>query len=328
MTQIKLSGIYIYPIKSAAGISLKTARVETRGFQYDRRWMLVDETGKFLSQRQHPQMALISVLLEGDRLVVKAPNRDPVSIPIGFGLNDPPDELAMPLGFAGRQSEVNRDEVQQRDAQESAASKEIGESSDTVLLKQVPQGATLQRGDRIPVQIWNDICDAISLRDEVNQWFSQFLDTCCQLVYMPENSLRLVDPHYATHNELVSFADGFPFLLISEASLQDLNERLDEPVPMNRFRPNLVVSGCEAFAEDAWRQIRIGSIPFQVAKPCSRCVITMVDQTQGIRGKEPLQTLAQYRRWDGQIWFGQNLIQEKLGMLQVGDSVEIDTFIS
>jgi hypothetical protein len=264
MDEIKLSGIYIYPIKSAAGISLKTAQVENRGFQYDRRWMLVDDTGKFLTQRQFPRMALITVLLEGDKLVVKAQNREILSIPLH-----------------------------------------------------------LDSSERIPVQVWNDICDAIPMGEEVSQWFSEFLEISCQLVYMPESTFRPVNPQYATHNDQVSFTDGFPFLLISEASLQDLNKRLDEPIPMNRFRPNLVVSGCEAFAEDSWHQIRIGSISFNVVKPCERCIITTVDQALGIRGKEPLQTLSQYRRQNGKILFGQNLIHTSFGALQVGDSIEL-----
>jgi uncharacterized protein YcbX len=267
MAQIKLSGIYIYPIKSAAGISLQTAQVENRGFQYDRRWMLVDETGKFMTQRQFHRMALIGVRLEGNQLIVEAPNYGTLTIP-----------------------------------------------------------TSLDSADTIFVQVWNDVCEAIPLTAEVNQWFSDFLGTSCQLVFMPERSHRPVNPHYATQNELVSFADGFPFLLTSEASLEDLNDRLDEPVPMNRFRPNLVVSGCEAFAEDTWRQIRIGSILFHVVKGCDRCVVTTIDQTQGIRGKEPLVTLAKYRLWDGKIWFGQNLIPGQLGTLHVGDSVEIESF--
>jgi hypothetical protein len=283
MTQIKLSGIYTYPIKSAGGIALKTARVEQRGFQYDRRWMLVDETGKFLSQRQFPRMALISVLVEGDKLVVKAPNTEPLSIALNLDRGEASEELAKPSG---------------------SVLVELSSSS-------------------IPVRIWNDVCDAIPVAEEVSQWFSEFLKTSCRLVYMPESSLRPVNPDYAIRDESVSFADGFPFLLISEASLQDLNERLDEPVSMNRFRPNLVVSGCEAFAEDTWRQIRIGAIAFDVVKPCARCIVTTIDQTQGIRGKEPLATLARYRRQDGDILFGQNLIPGNLGTLQLGDSVEI-----
>lgn len=265
MTEVRLSGIYIYPIKSTGGIPLKTAQVEQRGFQYDRRWMLVDETGKFLTQRQFPRMALITVELVGGQLIVNAPNRESITIPLHW-----------------------------------------------------------ESRDRISVQVWRDVCDAVPLGEEVNRWFSDFLELSCQLVYMDESTFRPVNPSYATNNEQVSFADGFPFLLISEASLQELNQRLDEPVPMNRFRPNLVVSGCEAFAEDDWREIHIGSISFRVVKPCSRCSITTVEQTTGIRGKEPLLTLAQYRRRSGEIFFGQNLISGELGTLQIGDVVKIE----
>jgi hypothetical protein len=174
------------------------------------------------------------------------------------------------------------------------------------------------------VKVWRDVCDAVPLGEEVNRWFSDVLELPCQLVYMDESTFRPVNPSFAANNEQVSFADGFPFLLISEASLQDLNQRLDEPIPMNRFRPNLVVSGCEAFAEDNWREIRIGAISFRVVKPCSRCSITTVEQTTGIRGKEPLLTLAQYRRRNGEIFFGQNLIPGEIGMLQIGDVVKIE----
>ena len=264
MTELKLTGIYIYPIKSAAGIALEAAQVQARGFQYDRQWMVVDAAGKFMTQRQFPRLALIKVRQLNQQLIIEATDQEPLSIP----LNLPSDE-------------------------------------------------------RISVEVWGDICDAISLGETVEKWFSEFLETPCQLVYLPDNSLRPIKSRYASNHEQVSFADAFPFLLISEASLQDLNQRLDEPMPMNRFRPNLVVSGCEAFSEDSWRSIRIGTIPFRVVKPCDRCVITTVDQNSGIRGKEPLQTLAQFRRWDGKIWFGQNLIQEQLGLLKVGDSVEI-----
>lgn len=266
MAEFKLSGIYIYPIKSAAGIALETAEVGERGFQYDRQWMVVDATGKFMTQRQFPRMALITVKLSGNFLAINAPHRESLSIPL-----------------------------------------------------------QLDSPERISVQVWRDICDAIPLGDAVAKWFSEFLETPCQLVYLPNSSVRPINPRYATQNEQVSFADAFPFLLISEASLQDLNSRLDQPVPMNRFRPNLVVSGCEPFAEDTWHSISIGAISFRVVKPCDRCVITTVDQSQGIRGKEPLPTLAKYRRWDGKIWFGQNLIPEQLGILKVGDAVEINS---
>ncbi len=265
MTPIQLSEINIYPIKSAAGISLPAARVESRGFQCDRRWMLVDETGTFMTQRQFPRLALIQVQLTPEQLLITAPNREALVLPL-----------------------------------------------------------SPESGDRLSVQVWNDRCEAVPMGKDIAQWFSDFLEVPCQLVYMPENSVRPINPRYGQPGERVSFADGYPFLLISQASLDDLNARLEKPVPMNRFRPNLVVSGCEAFAEDSWQRIRIGSIPFRVVKPCERCVVTTVEQTTGIRGKEPLPTLATYRLRQGKILFGQNLIPEAEGMLQVGDSVEGD----
>lgn len=264
MAEIKLTGIYIYPIKSAAGISLDAAEVGDRGFHYDRRWMLVDDAGTFMTQRQFPRMALIDVQL-GEQLVVNAPQQETLKIPLQ------------------------------------------------------------PEGDRhISVKVWRDVCEAIPLGTVVSQWFSEFLETPCHLVFMPDSSFRPVEPDYADPDDQVGFADAYPFLLISEASLQDLNERLAEPIPMNRFRPNLVVSGCEGFAEDQWRQIQIGSIPFRVVKPCDRCAIPTVDQATGIPAKEPLLTLARYRRQNGKILFGQNLIQDAQGRLQVGDSVSVD----
>jgi uncharacterized protein YcbX len=140
---------------------------------------------------------------------------------------------------------------------------------------------------------------------------------------LPEDSIRRVDPDFANPEDRVHLADGFPFLLISEASLEDLNSRLDEPLPMNRFRPNLVVRGVEPFAEDGWKNIRIGEMSFRVAKPCARCAITTVNQTTGQKGKEPLTTLAAFRKVNGEVMFGQNLIHESPGILRVGDGVEV-----
>ena len=156
---------------------------------------------------------------------------------------------------------------------------------------------------------------------EAAAWLSNFLGIEAQLVYMPDSTHRPTDHgRFETPN---SFSDAYPFLLISEASLGDLNQRLDQPVPMNRFRPNLVVKGCEPFAEDTWKQIKVGNILFEVAKSCSRCSIPGVEQSTGEQGKEPLKTLATYRRWDHAIWFGQNLIAHSEGMLNVGDKVEV-----
>ncbi len=157
--------------------------------------------------------------------------------------------------------------------------------------------------------------------DQAAQWLSNFLGVDAQLVYMPDSTHRSTDHgRFETPN---SFSDAYPFLLISEASLADLNARLEQPVPMNRFRPNLVVRGCEPFAEDTWKQIQIGDIVFDVAKSCSRCSIPGVEQSTGEQGKEPLKTLATYRRWDHAIWFGQNLIAHSEGTLNVGDAVKV-----
>lgn len=177
--------------------------------------------------------------------------------------------------------------------------------------------------ERIVVQVWNDRLDAAPVGSVVDNWLGEFIGQECRLVRQPDDVRRAVDPAFAGVDDEVGFADGFPFLLISQASLDDLNARLDTPVPMLRFRPNLVVSGCDAFAEDGWRRIRIGEITFRVAKPCSRCVIPTVDIETGERGREPLQTLMGYRRRDNKIYFGQNLIHDGVGLLERGMSVEV-----
>lgn len=263
MTEVVLSGIYIYPIKSAGGISLSTAVVEDRGLQHDRRFMIVDSQGKFLTQRQFPQMALITTQLQAESLIVSAPEMSPLSVPL------------------------------------------------------VPEYHT-----RILVQVWRDHLSAISVGKTASAWFSEFLGITCQLVYMAEDSQRFVESEYAANN-LVSFADGFPFLLTSEASLQNLNQHLAHPVNMSRFRPNFVVTGKEAFAEDSWQLISINSILFEVAKSCARCSIVTVDQATGEKGQEPLSTLASYRLYKGEILFGQNLIAQGNGVINLGDRVEV-----
>jgi uncharacterized protein YcbX len=173
------------------------------------------------------------------------------------------------------------------------------------------------------VQVWDDSVSALDAGDAAAQWFTERLGRACQLVYMPDNALRRVDGAYASEGETVSFADGYPLLLISRASLDDLNSRLPQPVSMNRFRPNLVVSGCEPFAEDSWRRIRIGQMELDVAKPCSRCVMPSIVQETGERDPHINRALAGFRRVNGQILFGQNLLYRGSGQLAVGDEVEV-----
>lgn len=179
-----------------------------------------------------------------------------------------------------------------------------------------------QRG-RVPATVWNDTLDAVLVDPAADAWLSDFLARPCRLVRFADDVTRPVDPAYARHTDQTGFSDGFPFLLISQGSLDDLNSRLARPVPMLRFRPNLVVDGCAPFAEDGWKRIRIGDVVFRVVKPCSRCAIPTVDPATGERGAEPLRTLNGYRRRDHQVFFGQNLIHDGPGRLETGMTVEI-----
>lgn len=264
---MRLSEINIYPVKSLKGVSLPESVVEDRGLRFDRRWMLVDEGGNFLTQREFPVMATIMVEVVDDVLRASV-NGDRIEVPFLDGA----DEHAR-------------------------------------------------------VKVWSNSVKAGVYGERTNDWFSDALGTACRLVGMTTESRRAVSPFYAVRKfrDEVSFADAYPFLLIGQGSLDDLNSRLDEPVPMNRFRPNFVVEGAEPFAEDSWKKIRIGSTVFHLVKPCARCVMTTVDQVAGVKtGPDPLKTLASYRNRKGKVLFGQNLIAENAGgMVRVGDEVEV-----
>jgi len=265
-----LSEINIYPIKSLAGISLQTSKIERRGLEFDRRWLLIDEKNKFLTQREFPKMATVKPAILNDGLQVSCDGND-LLIPY-----EPPN-----------------------DATET-------------------------------VQIWSSRCRAKVYENAVNEWFSDVLQMKCRLAVMPEETQRKVNYFYAVQkDDHVSFADGYPFLLIGENSLSDLNTRLKEDLPMNRFRPNFVVADSEGFAEDRWKKIKIGETVFHIVKPCARCVMTTIEQTTGEKqGVEPLKTLASFRipkrSVKKKILFGQNLIAEKAGdVLRVGDKIEV-----
>ena len=271
MVDLKLSELYIYPIKSAAGIEVETAELTPRGFKYDRRWMVVDSQGKFMTQRKYPRMVLIEVALE-ESLRVNAPEMPELSVPL------------------------------------------------------VPEIE-----ERLQVEVWGDRCEAIACGPEAQQWFTQFIGVDCQLVYMPDSSQRPTAHGKLGEDKLVSFADAYPYLLISEASLELLNDKLvskgKPTVSIERFRPNLVVRGVEKpHGEDQWQQIQIGSAEFDLPKLCDRCSIPTVHPKTGDRGKEPNETLATYRYWERGIWFGQNCVQsgDRAGYtLSVGDTVNV-----
>jgi uncharacterized protein len=170
----------------------------------------------------------------------------------------------------------------------------------------------------VKATVWDDTCDAVWLGPRPAKWFSDVLGSPCELVYMPEATVRPADPAYAPDGVRVGFADAFPFLLISEESLADLNARLAQPLPMNRFRPNLVIAGGEPYAEDRLERFEAGGIAFHVVKSCDRCVVTTTDQETTERGVEPLRTLATYRKVDGKVMFGQNVVHLGTGSLSVG----------
>ena len=266
MQKFVLSEINIYPIKSLGGISLKTAKVENRGLQFDRRWMLVDDENKFISQRTYPQMSLIKVEVGTNGLKVSHKKY--------FGEN-----IFIPFNNSTE--------------------------------------------EEIEVKIWDDVCTAKALNKNYGSWFSKILGINCRLVFMPDDAIRKVDSKYSHGNEIVSFADAYPFLLIGQSSLNELNSKLKEAVPMNRFRPNLVFSGGDPFIEDKWKKFRIGNVEFESVKPCARCTITTVDQDTSEIGKEPLATLSQFRKFGNKVLFGQNLIHLGEGTINIGDEFEI-----
>lgn len=176
--------------------------------------------------------------------------------------------------------------------------------------------------DEINVQIWKDNITALKYNHDVNDWFAEAIGLKCSLVHMPHSTKRNVDPEYA-NNKMVGFADGFPFLIIGKESLNDLNNRLEKPLPMNRFRTNFVFSGGKPFDEDNWKTIKIDNIVFHSVKPCARCIITTINQDTGIKSKEPLTTLSTYRKKNGKVLFGMNLVIEETGTIKIGDEIKI-----
>ena len=263
MTDIGVSHLSIYPVKSCRGVNQTSTFFEDFGLKNDRRWMVVDEQGVMLTQRKITKMCLIQ----------------PEVIETGLILS------------AATMAELHVD---------------------------IPLANKICK-----VKVWNDVCQAYDSGDEAAHWLSQFLSIKCRLVYFPANEFRQVDLNYAAEGDKTAFSDGFPLLLISQASLDDLNSRLDSPISMSRFRPNIVVDGCPPYAEDAWKKLKIGDINYRVVKSCSRCVIPSINIETAEKEKEPTKTLISYRKSNDKILFGQNVIAEINGQIEVGMTVEI-----
>lgn len=185
----------------------------------------------------------------------------------------------------------------------------------------VPGGESMLR----EVTVWSDHLQVPDAGDDAAAWLAAAIGQPCRLVHVPEPRARQVDPQYARPDDRVGFADGFPLLLIGQSSLDDLCARVGRPLEMLRFRPNLVIEGGEPYAEDDWKRIRIGELEFEVAKGCSRCILTTIDPQTGERSadREPLATLKTYRERDGDVFFGQNLLPRGIGELRVGMPVEV-----
>ncbi|WP_343722529.1 MOSC domain-containing protein [Herbaspirillum seropedicae] len=272
-----LSAIHLYPVKSCAGLSLTRTRIGPLGLALDRHWMLVDRQGRFLTQRQHPEMACITPAFEGERLVLRAPGMPALSLSM--------------------------------------------------------QG---EDGEALPVQVWNSHLDALDQGQTAAQWCSDYLGEAVRLVRFNPAASRPCSTRWTEGRQAYTqFSDGYPLLVIGQASLEDLNARLTAKgapaLGMERFRPNLVISGLEAYDEDHISTLTLGPVELRLVKPCARCPIPGIDQRTGLRDArwpdEPLDTLAGYRadpRVDGGLTFGQNAIVTggEGGVIEVGQAVQ------
>ncbi len=262
---MRVKSIHIYPLKGARALDLAKAAVHPRGLLHDRRWMVVNTDGKFISQREHPKMAQI------------------IATPTDKGLKLQHDQ-------------------------------------------EVFEASTPKENLR-PVKIWKNDVSAHDAGDDVASWLEFFLGIPCRLVYQGDIS-RPVSEKWGKTGDVVSFADGFPLLITNTASLADLNQRMGTPLPMNRFRPNIVIETDKPWAEDDWKKISIGNVEIDIAKPCTRCVVTTTNQITGNKeGPEPLKTLKGFRLSRSSdvtgVIFGQNAIPRKAGDIHTGDKVLI-----
>lgn len=267
MSALTISELAIYPVKSMRQIQLQESALQFGGLKYDRRWMVIDDSGVMVTQRNVARLCLI-------------------------------------------QPELLNPEI---DCSIKLSAENMSDISVTV-----PDGSHTCKA-----KVWDDVCNAYDAGDDIASWLSEFLNIECRLVYFPDNEIRIVDQTYGRPNDQTAFSDGFPILLTSQASLDDLNSRMNENIPMARFRPNIVVTGCEAFAEDRWTQLKVGDIYLHIVKPCSRCIIPSIDITNATKGVEPIKTMLAYRKRDNGIFFGQNIISNGQGSLAVGMKVHI-----
>ena len=279
----RLASIPLYPLKAGRAVDLVESAVEPWGLAGDRRWLVVDGTGRFVSQREEPALA---------RVIAAYPAAGAPQAAAGRPLRTEVITLSAP----GR----------------------------PLLKVRVPW---VDDTEMVPVAVWGSRVRAAAAGKEADDWLGGLLGRDVRLVYLDDPTRREVDQDYGDPGDRVSFADGYPLLLTSASSLEALGGWLAEeghpPVPMNRFRPNAVVAGIPAWAEDGWRRIKIGAVTFRVVKPCGRCLVTTIDQTTAERGRQPLELLGRRRRFGQQLVFGQNMIPDAPGSIRVGDPVQV-----
>ena len=261
---MKVHSLFVYPVKSLSGIEVTSFNTDDFGPVGDRRWMIVDDERRFVTQREHPELARVETRLDGDQVVINIPDEGE------FGLYASNDELR--------------------------------------------------------VLVWRDWVKALEGSQDANDALSRFCRKSVRLVFMPDSSFRRVDAGRVDEYRRVGFADGFPFLITNTASLAELNSRLEVPVEMRRFRPNIVIEGADAWDEDHWQSLSIGNSSLSIVKPCSRCVMTTVDPSTGLKDAavQPLRTLSRYRRTEEGVIFGQNAIHESPGLIRVGEPVTVN----
>lgn len=268
-----VTGLYIYPIKSIGGISLSSAVVMERGLQYDRRWMLVDENNKFISQREHIEMALIKPEIVGNQIRVSHKTKD--IAPLYFDLNPELDK------------------------------------------------------EKLTVSVWNDVVSALRMDNASSAWFSEVLNMKCELVYMPDKVQAAGwTARQTSTGEGVSFADGYPLLVLGTASVADFNTRLDNPVQAANFRPNILVESTIPYEEESWKDFTIGESSFEGIRACGRCQVIGFDQEKASNDPAVLKTLATYRKVGNKVLFGLNAVfrtegKEQMAIINVGDELRL-----
>lgn len=260
---IKVHSLHIYPIKGMMGSSVTSAKVLERGFEHDRRYMLIDKNGTFISQRKHPQLVFFQPQIVNDSLIIKNKNRS-----------------------------IN-----------------------------IPLYSTLE--NTIETTIFEHVVPATEVSHDANSWFSSILEEDVRLVKMTKKDIRHKDLIKGPKRVEVSFADGYPYQIAGTASINKLNTLLERPIGLDRFRPNIVVETTVPHIEDSWEDIKIGKAELLVIKSCARCPVSTVDQILGIKSKEPLKTLATYRKKENKVYFGANAISRRDSHIDIGDTVVV-----